>query len=108
MTIYSQDSQYGPNLRAFVAYLLIEVRLSFQKVTEHVSSLFDVALPSSSAHEIKSHIAEKYLPTYHTPPDLKRPTGPCRRDKGGRKRRRPLRLGVYELNDRCLRACGIA
>jgi predicted RecB family nuclease len=65
MTIYSQDSQYGPNLRAFVAYLLIEVRLSFQKVTEHVSSLFDVALPSSSAHEIKSHIAEKYLPTYH-------------------------------------------
>jgi hypothetical protein len=65
MTIYSQDSQYGPNLRAFVTYLLIELRLSFQKVTEHVSSLFDVALPSSSAHEIKSHIAEKYLPTYH-------------------------------------------
>ena len=65
MTIYSQDSQYGPNLRAFMTYLLIELRLSFQKVTEHVSSLFDVALSHSTAHEIKSHMAEKYLPTYH-------------------------------------------
>jgi hypothetical protein len=64
MTIYSQDSQYGPNLRAFVIYLLIELRLSYQKVTEHVSSLFDVALPNSTAHDIKSDIAEKYLPTY--------------------------------------------
>jgi hypothetical protein len=35
-------------------------------VAEHVSSLFDVALTSSTAHEIKSDIAEKYLPTYHS------------------------------------------
>ena len=65
MTIYSQDSQYGPNLRAFVIYLLIELRLSYQKATEHVSLLFDVALPNSTAHELKSDMAEKYLPTYH-------------------------------------------
>ena len=65
MTIYSQDSQYGPNLRAFVIYLLIELRLSYQRVIEHVSSLFDVALPNSTAYDIKSAIAEKYLPTYH-------------------------------------------
>lgn len=66
MTIYSpRNSQYGPNLRAFFIYLLIELRLSYQKATEHVSSLFDVALPHSTAHEIKSDIAEKYLPTYH-------------------------------------------
>jgi predicted RecB family nuclease len=65
MTIYSQDSQYGPNLRAFFIYLLIELRLSYQKAIEHVSSLFDVALPNSTAYDIKSAIAEKHLPTYH-------------------------------------------
>jgi predicted RecB family nuclease len=64
-TIYSQDSQYGPNLRAFFIYLLIELRLSYQKASEHVSSLFDVALPNSTAYEMKSDLAEKYLPTYH-------------------------------------------
>jgi hypothetical protein len=65
MTIYSQDSQYGPNLRAFVIYLLIELRLSYQTVTEHVWSLFDIALPNSTAHDIKSNVADKCLPTYH-------------------------------------------
>ena len=44
MTIYSRSSQYGPNLRAFVIYLLIELRLSNQKAAEHVSSLFDLPL----------------------------------------------------------------
>ena len=65
MTIYSpRDSQYGPNLRAFFIYLLIELRLSLQKATEHVSSLFGIALPNSTAHDIKSELAEKYMPTY--------------------------------------------
>ena len=64
MTIYSQDTQYGPNLRAFVIYLLIELRLSYQRAIEHMSSLFDVALPNSTAYDIKSATAEKYLPTY--------------------------------------------
>jgi hypothetical protein len=64
MTIYSQDTRYGPNLRAFVVYLLIELRLSYQRAIEHVSSLFDVALPNSTAYDIKSATAEKYLPTY--------------------------------------------
>ena len=43
----------------------MDLRLSYQMVTEHMSSLFDVALPNSTAHDIKSDIAEKYLPTYH-------------------------------------------
>jgi predicted RecB family nuclease len=64
LTIYSRGSQYGPNLRAFVVYLLIELRLSYQKATEHLSSLFDVVVPRSIAQEIKSDTAEKYLPTY--------------------------------------------
>ena len=46
MTIYSRDSQFGPNLRAFFIYLLIELRLSYQKAMEHVSLLFDVVLPN--------------------------------------------------------------
>jgi predicted RecB family nuclease len=65
MTIYSpRDSQYGPNLRAFFIYLLIELRLSLQKATEHVSSLFGIVLPNSTAHDIKSELAERYMPTY--------------------------------------------
>ncbi|MBR0797983.1 IS66 family transposase [Bradyrhizobium jicamae] len=64
MTIYSPDTRYGPNLRAFVIYLLIELRLSYQRAIEHVSSLFDVALPTSTAYDIKSATAKKYLPTY--------------------------------------------
>ena len=63
MTFYSWNSKYGPNLRAFVVYLLIELRLSNQKAAEHVSSLFDVSLPKEIAHEIKSDMAEKYLPS---------------------------------------------
>jgi predicted RecB family nuclease len=65
MTIHSPDSQYGPNLRAFVIYLLVELRLSYQSAIKHVSSLFDVPLPNSTAYDIKSAMAKKYLPTYH-------------------------------------------
>jgi predicted RecB family nuclease len=61
---YSRSSKYGPNLRAFVVYLLIELRLSNQKAIEHASLLFDLPLQKSSANQIKSDMAEKYMPTY--------------------------------------------
>ena len=64
MTIYSRGSQYGPNLRAFVVYLLIELRLSNQKAIEHASSLFDLPLKKNNAYQIKADMAEKYMPTY--------------------------------------------
>jgi hypothetical protein len=64
MTIYSRSSQHGPNLRAFVVYLLIELRLSYQKAIEHASSLFDLPLRKSNANQIKVDMAEKYAPTY--------------------------------------------
>jgi len=64
MTPYLRNSKYGPNLRAFVVYLLIELQLSNQKAAKHVSSLFDVSMPKEIAHEIKSDMAEKYSPTY--------------------------------------------
>jgi hypothetical protein len=63
-TIYSRGSQYGQNLRAFVVYLLIELRLSRQKAADHVSSLFDLPLTKGNANRIKSEMAEKYMPTY--------------------------------------------
>ena len=64
MTTYSRRSQYGPNLRAFVVYLLIELRLSNQKAAEHVSLLFDLPLDAHKAFHMKSAMAEKYMPTY--------------------------------------------
>jgi predicted RecB family nuclease len=64
-TPYSRRSQYGPNLRAFIVYLLIELRLSNQKAAEHVSSLFDLPLAKSNVYDIKSQMAEKYAPAYH-------------------------------------------
>jgi len=63
-TIYSRGSQYGQNLRAFVVYLLIELRLSRQRAADHVSSLFDLPLTKGNASRIKSEMAEKYMPTY--------------------------------------------
>lgn len=63
-TFYQRSSQYGPNLRAFLAYLLIELRLSNQKAAEHASLLFDLQLTKSVVGQIKSQMAEKYTPTY--------------------------------------------
>ena len=53
MTVYMRKSQFGPNLRAFIVYLLIELRLSNQKAADHSSSLFDVPLTKSHCTMIK-------------------------------------------------------
>jgi predicted RecB family nuclease len=64
MTIYTRDSKYGPNLRAYVIYLLIEMRLSHRQAVEHVAAVFKVNILITKASEIKSVMAEKYEPTY--------------------------------------------
>ena len=64
MTVYLRPSQCGSNLRAFIIYLLIELRLSRQKAAEHASSLFDLPLTKIITTKIKSETAEKYMPTY--------------------------------------------
>lgn len=64
MSTYSGRPLYGPNLRAFVVYLMIELRLSNQKAAEHVSLLFDLPLRASNAFHMKSAMADKYTPTY--------------------------------------------
>ncbi|MGP1678422.1 MAG: IS66 family transposase [Burkholderiales bacterium] len=63
-TFYQRTSQYGPNLRALLIYLVIELRLSNQKAAEHASLLFDLQLTKSSVSQIKTEMAEKYAPTY--------------------------------------------
>ena len=64
LTFYKRKSQYGANLRAFLGYLLIELRLSYNKAAEHASLLFDLRLTKSVIAQIKSEAAEKYASTY--------------------------------------------
>jgi predicted RecB family nuclease len=64
INIYSRSSRYGLNLRAFVIYLLLELRLSNRKAVEHLSLLFDLSLDKHEAYRIKSAMAEEYMPTY--------------------------------------------
>jgi predicted RecB family nuclease len=64
ISTYSGRPHYGPNLRAFVVYLMIELRLSNQKAAEHASLLFDLPLDAHKAYHIKAVVAEKYLPMY--------------------------------------------
>ena len=64
MTFYQRSPLYGSGLRAFITYLLIELRLSNQKAAEHSSLLFDLPMKKGAVSEIKSQMAEKYTPTY--------------------------------------------
>jgi predicted RecB family nuclease len=64
LTVYTRKSLFGQNLRAFVVYLLIELRLSNQKAADHSSSLFDVPLTKAICATIKEGAAEIYKPTY--------------------------------------------
>jgi predicted RecB family nuclease len=50
--VYSRRSRYGLNLRAFMVYLMIELRLSNQKAVEHLSLLFNLPLNRHEAHRI--------------------------------------------------------
>jgi hypothetical protein len=65
MTVHlGRDTKYGPNLRAYIIYLIIEMRLSNQKIREHVATVFNVAITTTTAHDTKVMMAEKYEPTY--------------------------------------------
>jgi predicted RecB family nuclease len=65
MTPYATDSKYGPNIRAYIAYLLLELRLSHRKVQEHIATVFGVTVLKSMVNDIKRAMARKYEPTYH-------------------------------------------
>ena len=78
--LFAGASVYGPNLRAFVVYLMIELRLSNQKAAEHVSLLFDLPLDAHKAYpyevgngrEVHADISR------HPPPDCERRADPRR------------------------------
>src|SRR5215212_6033605 len=63
-TIFHSNSKYGPILRAYIAYLLIEMRLSHQNIAEHLATVFEIPINPSTIHYIKSELATKYEPTY--------------------------------------------
>jgi Transposase IS66 family len=64
MTLHPRATKYGPSLRAYIAYLLIEMRLSNEKIREHVVTVFDVPITTTLAHDTKALMAKKYEPTY--------------------------------------------
>jgi hypothetical protein len=61
---FARNTKYGPNLRAYIVYLIIEMRLSNQKISEHIDTVFNVAITPTAAHDMKSQAAERYEPTY--------------------------------------------
>ena len=64
ITMHRRETKYGQNLRAYVAYLLIEMRLSHQKIREHVATVFNIPIITTMAHDMKEQMATKYEPTY--------------------------------------------
>ena len=64
MMNHSAGSKYGPTLHSYVMYLLIEMRLSRQKIAEHVVTVFNVPLFPAMVSDMKSTMARKYEPTY--------------------------------------------
>jgi hypothetical protein len=47
-------------LRAYVIYLLIEMRLSAQQISDHVATVFDVCIPKAMVSDLKTAMAKKY------------------------------------------------
>ena len=64
MTNHRAGSKYGPTLHSYVIYLLIEMRLSAQKISEHVTAVFNVPLFKAMVNDMKVSMAKKYEPTY--------------------------------------------
>jgi predicted RecB family nuclease len=64
MTIHGRETKYGQSLRAYVAYLLIEMRLSHQKIREHVAAVFNLPITTTMANDMKALMATKYETTY--------------------------------------------
>jgi predicted RecB family nuclease len=65
MTPYVSESKYGQNIRAYIAYLLLELRLSHRKLREHIATVFGVTVLNTMVNDIKQAMAKKYEPTYH-------------------------------------------
>src|SRR5262249_25668201 len=59
-----RQSKYGRDLKAFVAYQLIELRVSQHAVARHLQTLFGLDVSVTSIGRMKSGLAEDYAATY--------------------------------------------
>src|SRR5262249_2312860 len=59
-----RETKYGQNLRAYVVYLLIEMRLSHRNIRDHVATVFNIAIKNTPANDMKAAMAKKYEPAY--------------------------------------------
>ena len=56
--------KYGRDLKAFVAYQLIELRIAQRALTRHFETVFGIDVPKQSMNQIKSSLANDYAATY--------------------------------------------
>jgi hypothetical protein len=61
-----QKTGYGLSLRAYVIYLLIEMRLSHKNIANHLKSLFGLVISTAKINDIKSFAANEYEPLYRS------------------------------------------
>jgi predicted RecB family nuclease len=66
MGVPRQKTLFGPNLRAYIIYLLIEMRLSHKNIAGHLKTVFGLVVSSSAINDIKSFVANEYEPLYET------------------------------------------
>jgi predicted RecB family nuclease len=64
VTLHPRETKYGQNLRAYIVYLLIEMRLSYLNIREHIAAVFNIRITNTMAHDTKIAMAKKYEPTY--------------------------------------------
>jgi predicted RecB family nuclease len=62
--LHPRRSKYGLNLRAYVIYLIIEMRMSNQKIAEHLLAIFGIRIDKTMINTIKSEAADEYSIIY--------------------------------------------
>jgi predicted RecB family nuclease len=60
------ESRLGRELRAYIIYLIIEMRMSHSKIVEHLSSLYRLPITNRDISRIKEEAAKEYEPAYRS------------------------------------------
>ena len=66
MGVPRQKTTFGTNLRAYIVYLLIEMRLSHSNISGHLRSVFGLTINPATINDIKAFVAREYEPLYRT------------------------------------------
>ena len=66
MGVPRPKTYFGSTLRAFVIYLLIELRLSHKQISAHLKSTFDLSISHTAINDIKAFAANEYEPLYRS------------------------------------------